>query len=119
MPANLTADYLAPEQAFKRAHTQEERITAREQMLATLPKHSDGAGGGCAGTPGFRRAPEICEARPEIRRARWPDGGAHPPSRGRGHSGIPYGVMPIGGPTGVPPVHAPAMQASGARPQEP
>ncbi|HEV2444368.1 MAG TPA: GTPase [Candidatus Sulfopaludibacter sp.] len=39
MPANLTADYLAAEQAYKQAHTQEERVAALEQMLATLPKH--------------------------------------------------------------------------------
>jgi len=39
MPANLTADYLAAEQAYKQAHTHEERVAALEQMLATLPKH--------------------------------------------------------------------------------
>ena len=39
MPANLTADYLASEQAFKQAHTPQEKIAALEQMLATLPKH--------------------------------------------------------------------------------
>jgi ribosome-interacting GTPase 1 len=39
MPANLTADYLAAEQAFRQAHTHEEKIAALEQMLATLPKH--------------------------------------------------------------------------------
>ena len=39
MPANLTADYLAAEQAYKQAHTQGERVSALEQMLATLPKH--------------------------------------------------------------------------------
>ena len=39
MPANLTPDYLAAEQAYKRAHTQQEKIAALEQMLATLPKH--------------------------------------------------------------------------------
>ncbi len=39
MPANLTADYLAAEQAYKQADTQAEKIAALEQMLATLPKH--------------------------------------------------------------------------------
>jgi len=39
MPANLTADYLAAEQTYKRSHTQEERVAALEQMLAALPKH--------------------------------------------------------------------------------
>lgn len=39
MPANLTADYLAAEQAYKQALTQQEKIAALEQMLATLPKH--------------------------------------------------------------------------------
>jgi ribosome-interacting GTPase 1 len=39
MPANLTPDYLAAEQAYKRAETQQEKIAALEQMLATLPKH--------------------------------------------------------------------------------
>lgn len=39
MPANLTPDYLAAEQALKRAETQQERIAALEEMLATLPKH--------------------------------------------------------------------------------
>ncbi len=39
MPANLTADYLAAEQAYKQAETQAEKIAALEQMLATLPKH--------------------------------------------------------------------------------
>jgi ribosome-interacting GTPase 1 len=39
MPANLTADYLAAEQAYRHAHTQEEKIAALEHMLATLPKH--------------------------------------------------------------------------------
>jgi small GTP-binding protein len=39
MPANLTADYLAAEQAYKQAETQSEKIAALEQMLATLPKH--------------------------------------------------------------------------------
>jgi ribosome-interacting GTPase 1 len=39
MPANLTADYLAAEQAFKQAHAHEDRIAALQEMLATLPKH--------------------------------------------------------------------------------
>ncbi|MGA2194200.1 MAG: GTPase [Bryobacteraceae bacterium] len=39
MPANLTADYLAAEQAYQRAQTHQEKIAALEQMLATLPKH--------------------------------------------------------------------------------
>jgi len=39
MPANLTADYLAAEQAYQRAQTHQETIAALELMLATLPKH--------------------------------------------------------------------------------
>jgi ribosome-interacting GTPase 1 len=39
MPANLTADYLAAEQLYKRAQTHDERIAALEQMIAALPKH--------------------------------------------------------------------------------
>jgi small GTP-binding protein len=39
MPANLTPDYLAAEQAYKQAQTQQEKIAALEQMFATLPKH--------------------------------------------------------------------------------
>ena len=39
MPANLTADYLAAERAFKEAQSFEEKIAALELMLATLPKH--------------------------------------------------------------------------------
>lgn len=39
MPANLTADYLAADQAYRQAHTQPEKVAALEQMLAALPKH--------------------------------------------------------------------------------
>ncbi len=39
MPANLTPDYLRAEQDYKRAATPRERVTALEQMLATVPKH--------------------------------------------------------------------------------
>src|SRR3974390_1278037 len=39
MPANLTPDYLAAEQAYKQAETHQERIAALEEMIATLPKH--------------------------------------------------------------------------------
>jgi ribosome-interacting GTPase 1 len=39
MPANLTADYLAAEQSYRRAQTQSERIAALEEMIAALPKH--------------------------------------------------------------------------------
>ena len=39
MPANLTPDYLAAEQAYKQAETHQEKVAALEQMLATLPKH--------------------------------------------------------------------------------
>lgn len=39
MPANLTPDYLAAEEAFKQAETHQERIAALEQMIATVPKH--------------------------------------------------------------------------------
>jgi hypothetical protein len=39
MPANLTPDYLAAEEAFRRAKTPEEKLAAVRRMLATLPKH--------------------------------------------------------------------------------
>jgi hypothetical protein len=39
MPANLTPDYLAAEQAFKDAQTHAERLQALERMLSTIPKH--------------------------------------------------------------------------------
>lgn len=39
MPANLTPDYLAAEQDYKRAQTHLEKIQALEQMMATLPRH--------------------------------------------------------------------------------
>jgi uncharacterized protein len=39
MPANLTADYLNAEQAYRHAETAPEKIAALEQMLAMLPKH--------------------------------------------------------------------------------
>ncbi len=39
VPANLTPDYLAAEQAYKQAQTHQEKIAALEEMLATLPKH--------------------------------------------------------------------------------
>ena len=39
MPANLTPDYLAAERAYKAAETQQEKVAALEEMLATLPKH--------------------------------------------------------------------------------
>ncbi len=39
MPANLTPDYLAAEREYKSASTQQEKISALEKMLATIPKH--------------------------------------------------------------------------------
>lgn len=39
MPANLTPDYLAAEEKFKKARTPEEKIEALEEMLAKIPKH--------------------------------------------------------------------------------
>ncbi len=39
MPANLTPDYLAAEQAYKHAETPQEKIAALEDMYAALPKH--------------------------------------------------------------------------------
>jgi ribosome-interacting GTPase 1 len=39
MPANLTPQYRAAEARFKSAHTFEERRSALEEMLATIPKH--------------------------------------------------------------------------------
>ncbi len=39
MPANLTPQYLAAEQAFKEAETTEDRIRCLEDMFRLLPKH--------------------------------------------------------------------------------
>ncbi|MEW6727302.1 MAG: GTPase [Bacillota bacterium] len=39
MPANLTPQYYAAEEAFKAATTTEEKIEALQEMLAVIPKH--------------------------------------------------------------------------------
>ena len=39
MPANLTPDYLAAEARFRAAETNEEKLTALDEMYATIPKH--------------------------------------------------------------------------------
>ena len=39
MPANLTPQYLEAERKFKQAKTPEEKLSALEEMLATIPKH--------------------------------------------------------------------------------
>ena len=39
MPANLTPDYLQAEQRFKSAKTNEDKVKALEEMLATIPRH--------------------------------------------------------------------------------
>lgn len=39
MPANLTQQYYAAEEAYKKAVTHEEKLAALEEMLATIPKH--------------------------------------------------------------------------------
>jgi uncharacterized protein len=39
VPANLTPEYLAAEQIYKRAETPQEKIGALERMFAVLPKH--------------------------------------------------------------------------------
>ena len=39
MPANLTPEYLSAEQEFKSARTHQEKVSALERMLATVPKH--------------------------------------------------------------------------------
>jgi len=39
LPANLTPQYFDAEEAFKKAVTVEEKITALEEMLAVIPKH--------------------------------------------------------------------------------
>ena len=39
MPANLTADYLRAEQAYKQAQSPQDKIAALEEMFASLPKH--------------------------------------------------------------------------------
>lgn len=39
MPANLTPQYYAAEEAYKKAKTHEEKLAALEEMLATIPKH--------------------------------------------------------------------------------
>jgi len=39
MPANLTPDFMAADKKFKAATTPQERLSALEEMLATIPKH--------------------------------------------------------------------------------
>ncbi len=39
MPANLTQQYYAAEEAYKNATSYEEKLAALEEMLATVPKH--------------------------------------------------------------------------------
>ncbi len=39
MPANLTPEFLAARQRFNQAKTDEERLDALQEMLATIPKH--------------------------------------------------------------------------------
>jgi len=39
MPANLTPDYLAAEERYKKAASPEEKLEALEAMLSTIPKH--------------------------------------------------------------------------------
>ena len=39
MPANLTPDYLAAEAMFREAQTNEEKLEALDEMMATIPKH--------------------------------------------------------------------------------
>lgn len=39
MPANLTPQYLAAEQRFREAKTNQEKIAALEEMMALIPKH--------------------------------------------------------------------------------
>jgi ribosome-interacting GTPase 1 len=39
MPTNVTAEYIAAEEEYKKADTLEEKIKALENMLSTVPKH--------------------------------------------------------------------------------
>lgn len=39
MPANLSQQYYAAEEAYKKAATPEDKLAALEEMLATIPKH--------------------------------------------------------------------------------
>src|SRR3970282_1315464 len=39
MPANLTPDFMAADKKFKAATTPQEKLSALEEMLATIPKH--------------------------------------------------------------------------------
>ena len=39
MPANLTPEYKKAEELFRQAKTTEEKISALELMLQTIPKH--------------------------------------------------------------------------------
>lgn len=39
MPANLTPQYLKAEERYKQARTDQEKLLALEEMLATIPKH--------------------------------------------------------------------------------
>ncbi|RLE30412.1 GTP-binding protein HSR1, partial [Candidatus Acetothermia bacterium] len=39
MPANLTPEFLEARERFRKAKTDEERLDALMEMLATIPKH--------------------------------------------------------------------------------
>src|SRR5438093_5096478 len=39
MPANLTPQYMEAEKRFKQASSVQEKISALEEMMATIPKH--------------------------------------------------------------------------------
>ena len=39
MPANVTPEYRKAEEMFRQAGTAQEKITALELMLSTIPKH--------------------------------------------------------------------------------
>src|SRR3989475_13151806 len=39
MPANLTPQYMEAEKRFKQAASLEEKVSALEEMMATIPKH--------------------------------------------------------------------------------
>ncbi|HEC62999.1 MAG TPA: GTP-binding protein, partial [Candidatus Acetothermia bacterium] len=39
MPANLTPEFLAARERFNKARSDEERLDALQEMLATIPKH--------------------------------------------------------------------------------
>jgi hypothetical protein len=83
MPANLTSDSPAAEQAGHRAQTHREKIAALEQMPATLPKHkgTEKIQADLRRDQGWRETAGAAEERSRRSRRNPIEGGAVRPSR--------------------------------------